>query len=58
MSIFQAVNLWQLRARLRPEPLHVSFCLQGRQIKDASHFRGCKSAPRDGSDVSDTLNPP
>jgi len=58
MSIFQAVNLWQLVARLRPELLHVSVCLQGKQIKDASHFRGCKSAPGDGSGVSDTPNPP
>lgn len=43
---------------LRPELLHVSVCLQGKQIKDASHFRGCKSAPGDGSGVSDTPNPP
>ena len=58
VSIFQRVNLWQLWARLRPELLHVSVCLQGKQIKDASHFRGCKSAPGDGSGVSDTPNPP
>lgn len=58
VSIFQAVNLWQLAARMRPELLHVSVCLQGKQIKDASHFRGCKSAPGDGSGVSDTPNPP
>lgn len=58
MSIFQAVDLWQLRVRLKPLLLHVSVCLQGKQIKDASHFRGCKSAPGDGSGLSDTPNPP
>lgn len=47
---------FQLVASRRPELLHV--CLQGEQIKDASHFRGCKSAPGDGSGVSDTPNPP
>lgn len=31
---------------------------RGRQIKDVSHFRGCKRASGDGSDVSDTPNPP
>lgn len=31
---------------------------RGRQIKDASHFRGCKSASGDGSGVSDASNPP
>lgn len=31
---------------------------RGRQIKDVSHFRGCKRVPGDGSDVSDTPNPP
>lgn len=29
-----------------------------KQIKDVSHFRGCKSAPGDGSGFSDTSNPP
>lgn len=58
MSIIQPLSLWQLGARPRPELLHVSVCLQGKQIKDASHFRGCKSAPGDGSGVSDTSNPP
>lgn len=31
---------------------------RGRQIKDVSHFRGCKSASGDGSGVSDASNPP
>lgn len=43
---------------LRPELLYVSVCLQGKQIKDESHFRGCKNAPGDRSGVSDTPNPP
>lgn len=32
--------------------------LLGKQIKDVSHFWGCKSAPGDGSGVCDTPNPP
>lgn len=58
VSIFQPGNSWQLGARLRPELLHVSVCLQCRQIKDVSPFRGCKCVPRDGSGVSHTPNPP
>lgn len=50
-----------LAARSGTETLSTFMSLsvyRGRQIKDVSHFRGCKSASGDGSGVSDASNPP
>lgn len=52
---------YSARGSLATETLSTFMSLsvyRGRQIKDVSHFRGCKSASGDGSGVSDASNPP